>query len=149
MGQGRQGRRIGLGTKLNTVLIVSILVISLGLVAITYGVYCRKVDSFYFDQAQRAVNAAAEDYTSCRYVEHLWEVVKTDEFRAVRERALAAKDEQIIRDWMLQKPSAGYVQRHQSDGTTPDNGKKEEYYEEDGVEYEDADVVYDTDDNSI
>ena len=129
MSQEQRERRIGLRTKLNVMLIACILLVSVGLMTIAYRVYCRKVDSFYFDQARRAVTVAAEDYTSCQYVEHLWDMINTDEFRALRERAVAANDDQIIRDWMLQKPSAGYVQRHQSDGTTPDNGKKE-YYEE-------------------
>ena len=35
-------------------------------------------------------------------------MINTDEFRAVRERAVAANDEQIIRDWMLEKPSVEY-----------------------------------------
>ena len=130
MSQEQRERRIGLRTKLNVMLIACILLVSVGLMTIAYRVYCRKVDSFYFDQARRAVTVAAEDYTSCQYVEHLWDMINTDEFRALRERAVAANDDQIIRDWMLQKPSAGYVQRHQSDGTTPDNGKKEYYYEE-------------------
>ena len=130
MGQEQGGFRIGLRTKLNFILIACILLVSVGLMMITYRVYCRKVDSFHFDQARRAVNAAAEDYTACSYVEHLWNAINTDEFRAVRERALAAKDEQIIRDWMLEKPSASYAQRDSSDGTAPDGGKEEYLYDE-------------------
>ena len=104
----RRQRRLGLGRKLNIMLIVCILLISAGLVLITYRVYCRKVDSFYINQARRAVIAVSEDYSSYRYVEHLWDMIDTDEFREVRERAVAANDENIIRDWMTAKPSADY-----------------------------------------
>ena len=109
MGQERQGRRIGLGTKLNTVLIVSILVISLGLVAITYGVYCRKVDSVYREKAERAANAVAnKGYLSAYYVMHIREMIDTDEFRQVRARAVEADDESIIVDWMHHQPPTWY-----------------------------------------
>ena len=37
-------------------------------------------------------DAAAEDLSSYRYVRHLWEMINTDEFRAVRERAVAEND---------------------------------------------------------
>ena len=33
----------------------------------------------------------------------------TDEFRQVRDRAVEANDEQIIRDWMLEQPSYDYL----------------------------------------
>ena len=105
MNTERKQRRIGLRTKLNTLLIACILLISLGLLLITYRVYCEKVDSFYFDQAQRAASVAAEDYVSSTYMAYLREMVDTDEYRQVREKAVAANDEEIIRDWLLSKPS--------------------------------------------
>ena len=109
MGLERKQRRIGLGGKLNIVLIASILLISVGLLLITYRVHCRKVDSFYTEQAERAVSAAAKDFTAYDYLSYLWKMIDTDEFRSVRERAVAANDEQIIRDWMLGKHSADYT----------------------------------------
>ena len=39
----RKGHRPGLGKKLSLMLVACILLVSLGLVAITYSVYCRKV----------------------------------------------------------------------------------------------------------
>lgn len=101
-------RRVGLGTKLNIMLIAGILLVSVGLLLITYRVYCRKVDSSYSQQARRAVSAASEDFTASNYLAYLWEMVDTDEFRAVRAQAVAANDETIIRDWMQQQPSADY-----------------------------------------
>ena len=118
MDTARRQRRFGLGTKLNIMLITCILLVSVGLVLITYRVYCRKVDSFYVNEAQSAVIAASEDYSSYRYVAYLWDMINTDEFRAVRERAVAANDEQIIRDWMLEKPSVDYELLAQSFDTS-------------------------------
>ena len=68
MEQKQQKRRIGLKTKLNTLLIACILVVSVGLLMITYRVYCRKVDSFYNEQAKRAAAAVAQfvDYDSVK-----------------------------------------------------------------------------------
>ena len=130
MKREQRGIRIGLRTKLNFILIACILLVSVGLMMITYRVYCRKVDSFHFDQARRAVNAAAVDYSVCPYVAHLWDTINTDEFRAVRERAVAAKDEGIIRDWMREKPSAGHAQRNKSEGTASDERIKDYHLKE-------------------
>jgi len=115
-------RRVGLGTKLNIMLIAGILLVSVGLLLITYRVYCRKVDSSYSQQARRAVSAASEDFTASNYLAYLWEMVDTDEFRAVRAQAVAANDETIIRDWMQQQPSADYSE--------PAGEEKEEELEE-------------------
>ena len=109
MGLERRQRRIGLGGKLNIMLIAGILLVSVGLLRITYLVHCRKVDSFYTAQAERAVSAASKDFTAYKYLSYLWNMIDTDEFRSVRERAVAANDEQIIRDWMVGKHSADYA----------------------------------------
>ena len=106
---GLEQRRFGLGAKLNIMLIAGILLVSVGLLLITYRVHCNKVNSFYVLQAQHAASAASEDFTANEYVAHLWKMINTDEFRAVRERAVAANDEGIIRDWMLEKPTT-YVE---------------------------------------
>lgn len=47
MGLERRQRRIGLGGKLNIMLIAGILLVSVGLLRITYLVHCRKVDLLY------------------------------------------------------------------------------------------------------
>lgn len=106
MDRERKPRRVGLGTRLNIMLIACILLISSGLLLITYRVYCRKVDSFYIAQAENAVKAAAEDFTAYDYVAYLWKMINTDEFRALRQKAVAANDPQIIKEWMLSQPSA-------------------------------------------
>ena len=104
----RKKRGIGLGTKLNIILIVCILVITLGLVRFTYGVYCRKVDSKYYELAERAARYIAKSQLPYETSAYLRKMTDTDEFREVRARAVANNDEQIIRDWMLGLPSYNY-----------------------------------------
>jgi len=105
----RKGHRLGLGKKLSLMLVACILLVSLGLVAITYSVYCRKVDSVYREKAERAANAVAtRGYLSTYYVKHLREMIETEEFRQVRERAVAANDEGIILNWMRNQPPTWY-----------------------------------------
>ena len=105
MSGNQEARRMGLGAKLNIVLIASILAITLGLVLVSYRVYCQKVDNYYLEQVERAANSLAVPY---QYMSHLLEMTDTYEFRAVRERAIAENDEQIIRDWMIAQPPVEY-----------------------------------------
>lgn len=106
----RRARRVGLGTKLDIMLIACILAIALGFVRITYGVYCRKVDSKYFERAERAVIDIVYNHTPDGFSANLRKMIDTDEFREVRTRAVAANDEQIIEDWMLEKPSDNVIE---------------------------------------
>ena len=65
MRQERKRRRIGLQIKLNALSIISIILVSAGLALITYGVYCRKVDSIYIEQVERtALAVGTEGYSS-------------------------------------------------------------------------------------
>ena len=131
MGLERMQRRIGLGGKLNIMLIAGILLVSVGLLRITYLVHCRKVDSFYTAQAERAVSAASQDFTAYKYLSYLWEMIDTDEFRSVRERAVAANDEQIIRDWMVGKHSADYAMLMETQATY--DAAEADMYDENGL----------------
>ena len=108
MKTGREARRIGLGIKLNLMLIVCILVIALGFLWITYKIYCYKVDNFYYAKAEHIVFDAANYHLPYNFTSYLRKMTDTDEFREVRARAVEANDEQIIRDWMLEQPSYNY-----------------------------------------
>lgn len=110
MGMERKARRVGLSTKLNILLVVCLLLIASGLVAITYSVYCRKVDSVYFTQAERALEDVLNNHVPWDYTANLRRMIDTDEFRKVRARAVASNDEQIIKDWMLEQPSNNMVE---------------------------------------
>ena len=109
MKTGRKARRIGLEIKLNIMLIVCILVFALGFLRITYMVYCRKVDNFYFTKGEHVVRDIAAYHLPYGYTSYLRKMTDTDEFRQVRDRAVEANDEQIIRDWMLEQPSYNYL----------------------------------------
>ena len=117
----RKARRVGLSMKLNILLVACLLMIASGLVAITYSVYCRKVDSIYFAQAERALEDVLNNHIPWDYTAYLRRKIDTDEFREVRARAVAANDEQIIKEWMLKQPSnniiAGYIDPDLSDIT--------------------------------
>ena len=116
-----KARRVGLGTKLNILLVTCLLLIASGLVAITYSVYCDKVDSIYSAQVERALKDILNNHLPSDYASNLRRMIETDEFRQVHARAVAANDEQIIKDWMLKQPSVsiikGYIDTDLSDMT--------------------------------
>ena len=105
----REAPRIGLGIKLNIMLIVCILVFALGFLQISYRIYCHKVDNFYYTKAEHVVYDIASYHLPYGYTAYLREMTDTDEFRQVRARAIEANDEQIIKDWMLEQPSYDYL----------------------------------------
>ena len=99
-GQQRKGLRIGLGTRLNLIQIAGILLVSVGLVLISYNLYCRKVDSLYFEEAERAANVVGDAYLPYTSIPFLRSEFETEEFREVRARAVAEDDDSIIENWM-------------------------------------------------
>ena len=102
-------RRAGLGMKLNLMLVSGILLISAGLMWITYTVYKLKVDSIYFSQAENAAYDLAEEHLPYQLTSNLRERIDSEEFREVRTRAVAANDERIIEDWMRSQPPVPYL----------------------------------------
>ena len=110
MGEARKGFRFGLRARLNIILIVGILLISLGLMQITYVVYRQKVDSVFLKQAESAArDAASGTHIGFQLASHMRKMVDTDEYREVRARAVAANDAQIIEDWMRAQPPVPYL----------------------------------------
>lgn len=93
-------RRFSISLKLNIIIISCILVVSIGLTAISYTVYCKKVNSLYYDKAEKVAAAIAEGYVAFGGIEDLWNAFNTDEFREVRRQAIEANDDGIIEDWM-------------------------------------------------
>ena len=80
----RKARRVGLSMKLNILLVACLLMLASGLVAITYSVYCRKVDSIYFAQAERALEDVLNNHIPWDYTAYMRRKIDTDEFREVR-----------------------------------------------------------------
>jgi len=129
MRQERKRRRIGLQIKLNALSIISIILVSAGLALITYGVYCRKVDSIYIEQVERsALAVGTEGYLPYGYVVHFLEKIDTDEFRDVHRRAVEAEDETIIEEWMYQQPPVYYLQDQLEREGGESNVVNREYY---------------------
>ena len=109
MKRARMNYRFGMRAKLNLLLIVSILLISTGLMQITYMVYKQKVDSIYFQQAASAAHDVANEHLTYQLTSYLRERIDSDEFRKLRARAAAANDEQIIEEWMRKQPPTPYL----------------------------------------
>ena len=105
----RKSNRFGMREKLNLMLIVSILLISAGLMQITYMVYKRKVDSLYFERAASAAQDVENEHLTYQLTSYLREKIDTDEFRKLRDKAAAENDEQIIEDWMRTQPPTPYL----------------------------------------
>ena len=103
MGRNSNIRR-PLSLKLNLLLISVILLITIGLVLISYRVYSITISEHFITQTEMAAQAAKEAILP-ELVRHLWKEINTDEFRKIREKALNENDEDIIRDWMISKPS--------------------------------------------
>ncbi len=95
-------RRISLSAKLNIWIVFIILAVSAGLMITGYRTYCHKVDEFCFKRCEECAVTAAGD--GGRWVEDIWDSIDTDEFRSVREQAIAQNDEDIIRKWMRSQP---------------------------------------------
>jgi hypothetical protein len=98
-----------MGAKLNLLLIVGILLISIGLMQITYLIYKRKVDSLYFERATSAAKDVVNEHLAYQLTSYLRERIDTDEFREVRARAASVNDEKIIEDWMRAQPPTPYL----------------------------------------
>ena len=109
MEHARKSGRFGMSAKLNLLLIVGILLISIGLMQITYLIYRRKVDSLYFEQATSAAKDVVNEHLPYQLTSYLREKTDTDEFREVRSRAASLNDEQIIEDWMRAQPPTPYL----------------------------------------
>ena len=81
-------RRVSLRTRLNILIAFIILAVSMVLMITGYRAYCRKVDEFCYARVKEA--AVTVSRTDGSLAEDLWNAVNTDEFRRVRERAIAA-----------------------------------------------------------
>ena len=89
--------------KLNAMVICGILAVAVGLMAISYYVFCQRVDRKYDATLTHAAEACANS-VSAEFIRFFWEQINTEEFRTLRDRAQAAGDEQPIADWLRSKP---------------------------------------------
>ncbi len=99
----RPPRRVSMQVKLNAMVICSILLVALGLIAISYYIFCQRVDDKYKSSLQRAAEACANN-VEAEVIGHFWKAVNTEEFRAIRDRAVGEDNEELIRDWLRSRP---------------------------------------------
>ena len=95
----RQPRRRTIQLKLNALAIGNILVVALGLMAISYYVFCQRVDDQFYSSLERAAEACSNNVDPDLLL-HFWDSINTEEFRALRDHAEEIGDERIIEDWM-------------------------------------------------
>ena len=91
-----------LTVKLNTLIIIIVLVLSLGLAAFAYDMNSKRVDKYYKQTTSNAACAIAA-FVDGDKAEALLKAIKTDEFAAIREEALAADGDQAIIDWLQER----------------------------------------------
>ena len=99
----RQPRRRTMQMKLNVLVIGNILAVAVGLMAISYYIFCQRVDDNYNASAERAAEACANNI-EVEELEFFWNEIDTDSFRKIHELAVKANDEEIIREWMRSRP---------------------------------------------
>ena len=146
--------------KLNAMVICGILAVAVGLMAISYYVFCQRVDRRYDATLTHAAEACANS-VSAEFIRFFWKQINTEEFRTLRDRAQAAGDDQPIADWLRSKPGF-YAAYAQSEGESPDDDRDEwslmadyedllsvllevkEYFETDGAyfQYDDGTATY-------
>ena len=108
----RPPRRRSIQLKLNAMVICSILAVALGLMAISYYVFCQRVDTKYDAALTHAAEACANNMDG-RFISFFWSQINTEEFRTLRDKAAAAGDEQPIADWLRSR--RGYLSQLAAD----------------------------------
>ena len=111
----RQPRRRTMQMKLNVLVIGNILAVAVGLMAISYYVFCQRVDDNYNTSMERAAVACANNI-EIEELEFFWKAIDSDSFRDVHELAVKADDEEIIKEWMQSRPGwlSAYFEEEES-----------------------------------
>ena len=91
-----------LTVKLNGLILVIVLVLSLGLAVFAYRVNSERVDKYYKQTTSQAASAVAA-FVDGDKTEELLNAIKTEEFAAVREAAEDADGDQMIIDWLTER----------------------------------------------
>ena len=102
--------------KLSALVISSILVVALGLTAISYYVFCQRVDDRYINTVQHAVQACADNVDDDELL-YFWSRINTHEFRTVRDHAMQLEDETVIANWLCTQPG-WYLIEYELEGST-------------------------------
>ena len=128
----KKPRRISMQVKLSALVISSILIVALGLTAISYYVFCQRVDDRYINTVQHAVQACADNVDDDELL-HFWSRVNTQEFHTVRDNAMQLDDETLIAEWLRTQPG-WYLIEYELEGSTDLDQNTAE--EEEQIDYE-------------
>ncbi|MBR3584390.1 MAG: hypothetical protein IKO00_00025, partial [Oscillospiraceae bacterium] len=107
-GVRRQPPRRTMQMKLNVLVIGNILAVAVGLMAISYYIFCQRVDDNYYASLARAAEACSNNIDA-EELNYFWETVNTNTFREVHDRAVEENDEQIIKDWLQSRPGGDSI----------------------------------------
>ena len=94
-----KSRRFPIRTKLNLLIVSVILLVAAGLLGISYYEFCQRVDEQYYERLRQAAGQV-QNSLQVSMVRDLMDSVLSEEFRAVRDEAEQAGDEQAVRNWM-------------------------------------------------
>ena len=102
---GGKKRRFSLATKTSLLLCSVILLVSLGLVAISYTVHARQIDEIYMSEVNQAARAALGviNTESARFVR---DAVLSETFQKIRADAEKNGNDRMVREWMSDQPSS-------------------------------------------
>jgi hypothetical protein len=78
----RQPRRRTMQMKLNVLVIGNILAVAVGLMAISYYIFCQRVDDNYNTSLERAADACANNI-EVEELEFFWKAIDSDDFREI------------------------------------------------------------------
>ena len=95
-------RRISLTVKLNALILAIITILAGGLAAIAYQVNSQRVDQ-YFKQTTAQDASAVAAFMDGDYLQMLLNAIQSEEYSQVREAAIQAQNEELIRDWLEQE----------------------------------------------
>ena len=122
----KHGRRTSLSLKLYILIAASILTVSLALLYTGYRIYSHKVEEHHFHMAERALKAAGKSPVD--YMENLVERVTSEEYRLVREKAIAENDEGIIESWLRNQPGMLAIYIAEINSEAPKFGEYDSLY---------------------
>jgi hypothetical protein len=103
----KKPRRASLGFKLNITTIIVILIVAAGIMGISYGVYCSRVDSFFFRQAEENAAECAGRMPG-ETIRYFIECINSDAFREVHEKAKKEYDPELVLNWMKETKNYYY-----------------------------------------
>ena len=103
----KKPRRASLGFKLNITTIIVILIVAAGIMGISYGVYCSRVDSIFFRQAEENAADCAGRMPG-ETIRYFIECINSDAFREVHEKAKKENDPELVLNWMKETKNYYY-----------------------------------------